>query len=608
MQEHIDKLLRCIMLEEEEQRKRYQLDQHYTLRQMKAEGLAMHPLIVTHKNFGYADYPEFEFRLAFPMENNLFRDGAAIECFAPEEEPVKAQLLYFDGKNGAVRLMAPDHPDWLEDKNTGIKLSPDTRTTSIMKDALQLLPSNKQVATLFSNVYNKNTIAYNKPLSSADISYYNKNLNSSQQRAVLQIMNNHNIAVVHGPPGTGKTTTLVEAIQQLIKKEEKILLAAPSNAAVDNIAAGLIAAGVNILRVGNLGKMDEKIYPHTLEGKMQDAGMQKEIKLLRKRAEEFRRMALKYKRSFGKAEREQRNLLFKEVKNIRAEIRKLQAYNEEKVMLQAKVILGTPIALYDAEINNQKFDTLLIDEAGQCLQPLAWCIMGLAEKVVLAGDHLQLPPTVLSFEASKLGFAESILEKCFGVVENNTLLNTQYRMREAIANFSSGYFYNGELITPPILQKEAMVCFVDTAGSGFEEKRGADGSSLQNDGELQIVQKLLEQNSWQPSEVNIISPYTGQVILAKTILGEKYRVHTIDSFQGQENNIIIISLVRSNEDGTIGFLADYRRMNVAITRAKQELYVIGDSATIGNDKFYAAFLAYVEQYGTYKTVWEMDVM
>jgi ATP-dependent RNA/DNA helicase IGHMBP2 len=607
MQEHINKMLQCIALEEEEQRRRYQLDQQYTLRQMKAEGLAMHPLIVTHKNFGYADYPEFEFRLAFPMENNMFRDGAAIECFAPDEEPIKAQLLYFDGRSGAIRLMAPDHPDWLEDKNTGIKLSPDTRTTSIMKDTLKVLPANKELAKLFEAIYNKNKISYTEA-TPEKIVLFNHTLNDSQQAAVQNILNNDSIAIVHGPPGTGKTTTLIEAIRQLINRGDKILLSAPSNTAVDNIAAGLLAAGVNILRVGNLGKIDEKIYPHTIEGKLQNSGMQKEIKQLRKRAEEFRRMALKYKRSFGKAEREQRALLFKEVKNIRAETRKIQAYNEDKVMRQAKVIIGTPIALHDAELANQKFDTLLIDEAGQCLQPLAWCVMGMADKVVLAGDHLQLPPTVLSFEATRLGFDASILEQCFGVVENNTLLNTQYRMREAIANFSSSYFYNSQLLTPTPLQVPATVCFVDTAGSGFEEKKGPDGMSLQNEGELQIVQKLIEQNKWNAKDVNVISPYAGQVVMAKSMLDATIRCNTIDSFQGQENSVIIISLVRSNDDGVIGFLTDYRRMNVAITRAKHELYVIGDSATIGNDKFYQSFLQYVEQYGEYKTVWEMDIM
>ena len=175
----------------------------------------------------------------------------------------------------------------------------------------------------------------------------------------------------HGPPGTGKTTTLIEAIIQLIKKREKVLVSAPSNTAVDNIAKGLITQAVKVLRVGNTSKVDETIFPHTAEGRLANSKLQKEIKQLKIRAEEFRKMALKYKRSFGKAEREQRNLLFKEVKNTRTEIKKLQSYYEEKLYSEADVILGTPIGLYDAKINNIKFQTLVIDEAGQCIEPLA---------------------------------------------------------------------------------------------------------------------------------------------------------------------------------------------------------------------------------------------
>ena len=180
---------------------------------------------------------------------------------------------------------------------------------------------------------------------------------------------------------------------------------------------------------------------------MANSKQQKEIKQLKIRAEEFRKMALKYKRSFGKAEREQRKLLFKEVKNIRTEIKKLQAYNEEKLFEEAEVIAGTPIGLYDAGIDHLHFQTLVIDEAGQCIEPLAWCIFPLAEKIVLAGDHWQLPPTVLSNEAARLGFNRSILEVAIKTVDTVFFLNTQYRMREVIAGFSSNYFYNNQLLS-----------------------------------------------------------------------------------------------------------------------------------------------------------------
>ena len=606
---HIIKLLQCIGLEEKEQIKKYSPDVQHTLKSLKAEGLALHPIVVTRKNFGYADYPEISFRLNYPTETNLFKDGAAIECFCAGEEPVKGVLINLDGKAGEFRLFAPDFPDWIEDDGMGIKLAPDQRTTTIMKTALNNIENNKELFKLFKKIHG-DEIAEKKgeEAKQATLHLHNKNLNESQQQAVAAIIKSENITIVHGPPGTGKTTTLVEAILQLIKAGEKLLVSAPSNTAVDNIAKELIKQGVALLRVGNTSKVDETIFLNTPEGKLANSKQQKEIKQLKIKAEEFRKMALKYKRSFGKADREQRNLLFKEVKNIRTEIKKLQAYNEEKLFAEASVIAGTPVGLYDASINKFTFHTLVIDEAGQCIEPLAWCIFPLAQKIVLAGDHWQLPPTVLSNEAARLGLNKSILEVSITTVPDIYLLNTQYRMRQAIAGFSSNYFYNNLLQTAPHLFNTGVhISFIDTAGSGYNEVHGSDGSSLQNEGELRIVQKLLETETLDPLQAAFISPYSGQVAAAKEVLPKEMRISTIDSFQGQEKEIIILSLVRSNEEGNIGFLKDYRRMNVAITRTKEQLFIIGDSATIGGDAFYHSFLIYIEKFGNYRTVWEFEM-
>ncbi|HQX72648.1 MAG TPA: AAA domain-containing protein [Chitinophagaceae bacterium] len=612
MHPHIQTLLKCIGLEEKEQLQRYSLDQQHTLKQLKAEGLALHPIIITRRSFGYADYPEISFRLNFPPEANMFKDGAAIECFIAGEDAVKGVLLNLDGKIGELRLFIPDFPDWIEDDGVGIKLAPDTRATSIMKKVLQELEHNKPLYKLFEQLHGTQSAvpqaALSESLKVTTLSFRNQNLNDSQQQAIAAITQNEQITIIHGPPGTGKTTTLIEAIVQLVKAGEKVLVSAPSNTAVDNIAKGLIQQGVKLLRVGNTSKVDETIFAHTPEGRLTNSRQQKEIKALKIRAEEFRKMALKYKRSFGKAEREQRNLLFKEVKNIRTEIKKLQIYNEEKLFQEAEVIAGTPIGLYDATINQLHFNTIIIDEAGQCIEPLAWCIFPLADNIVLAGDHWQLPPTVLSNEAANMGFNESILERAIIKTNNVFLLNTQYRMRQAIAGFSSNYFYNSLLLTAEHLYNTGVhLTFIDTAGSGYNEEHGPDGTSLQNEGELRIVQKIIETESLNPLTTAFISPYSGQVAAAKEMLPKQLRLSTIDSFQGQEKEIIIVSLVRSNDDGDIGFLKDYRRMNVAITRAKEQLFVIGDSATIGADVFYNSFLTYIEKHGTYRTVWEFEM-
>lgn len=609
MHPHLQQLITGINLEEKEQVQRYSLDQQHTLKALKAEGLALHPLIVTRKNFGYADYPEISFKLRFPPEVNLFKDGAAIECFITGEEPVKGVLINLDGKSGEFRLFAPDFPDWIEDDGVGIKLAPDTRTNGIMKKVLADLEKNKPLYTLFESLHTEVVPgAVPTSLSKTTLSFRNQQLNESQQQAVAAIVQNEQLCIVHGPPGTGKTTTLIEAIGQLIKNGEKVLVSAPSNTAVDNIAKGLIRQGARLLRVGNSSKVDAAIFEHTPEGRLANSKQQKEIKQLKIRAEEFRKMALKYKRSFGKAEREQRNLLFKEVKQIRTDIKKLQAYNEEKLFEEAQVIAGTPVGLYDAHLHKYEFKTLVIDEAGQLIEPLAWCIFPLANKIVLAGDHWQLPPTVLSHEAMRIGFNRSILEVVVQHNANVYLLNTQYRMRPAIAGFSSAYFYDSLLLTAAhLVNSGTHISFIDTAGSGFSETRGADGSSLQNEGELRIVQKLFETELTGVASTAFISPYAGQVAAAKEMLPATLRISTIDSFQGQETGTVIVSLVRSNDDGDIGFLKDYRRMNVAITRAKEQLFVIGDSATLGADPFYNAFLTYVEGQGSYRTVWEFEI-
>ena len=606
---YIKKLLQCIDLEEKEQVKRYSLDQQHTLKSLKAEGLALHPIIVTRKNFGYADYPEISFRLNFPSETNQFKDGAAIECFFSGEEPIKGVLINLEGKTGECRLFAPDFPDWIEDNGVGIKLAPDQRTTTILKSVLNELEKNPTSLQLFEKIHGDSPVNIPiAPTESIPLNFKNQRLNESQQKAVQAITQNENTTIVHGPPGTGKTTTLIEGIIQLIKSGEKVLVSAPSNTAVDNIAKGLLLQGVEVLRVGNSSKVDAVLFPHTPEGKLANSKQQKEIKLLKIRAEEFRKMALKYKRSFGKAEREQRNLLFKEVKSIRTEIKKLQSYNEEKLYAAAEVIAGTPIGLYDSKIRQLTFNTLVIDEAGQCIEPLAWCIFPLAQKYVLAGDHLQLPPTVLSFEAARMGLQHSILEVCIERLNPVFLLNTQYRMRATIAGFSSNYFYNNLLQTAThLLDTGVHLSFIDTAGSGLNEAHGSNGMSLQNEGELAIAQKLIATENIDPLKTAFISPYAGQVAAARELLPKEMRISTIDSFQGQEQHTIILSLVRSNDEGDIGFLKDYRRMNVAITRAKEQLFVIGDSSTIGGDAFYHSFLTYIENKGNYRTVWEFEL-
>lgn len=609
MHPHLKNLLHCVDLEEKEEALRYRLDQSRPLKQLKAEGLVLHPLIITRKGFGFADYPEVSFRISFPPETSLFRDGSAIECFVPGEEPVKGVLLSLEGKSGEFRLYAPDFPEWIEEDGLAIKLAPDTHTTSILKKTLGELENDKRLFRLFTQVHGEPVqVTRLSSKTSYSVRFRNQSLNASQRQAVEAICGQEEIIIVHGPPGTGKTTTLIEAIAQLVKRGEKVLVSAPSNTAVDTIAKGLIRAGCKTLRTGNSNKADPEIMAHTPEGMLKDSKIQREIRQLKIRAEEFRRMALKYKRHYGKAEREQRSLLFKEVKSIRGEIRRLLNYHEEKFFSEAQVIAGTPVGIYESGLAKNICSVLVLDEAGQCAEPLAWAIFPFASRYILAGDHWQLPPTVLSREAAAKGYNQSILEAAVRHCAAVYLLNTQYRMRASIAGFSSAWFYKKMLQSAEHLADSGIhIRFIDTAGTGFREGPGQDGISLRNEGELKLAAEVLQKEGWDPGKTAFISPYSAQVAAAKEIFSGKIRISTIDSFQGQETDYLIVSLVRSNEDGDIGFLKDYRRMNVAITRAREQLVVIGDSSTTGGDPFYAAFLAYAEKTGQYHSAWEYAI-
>jgi len=601
---HQKNLLNCISLDMKEQEDRYGVSGTEGFKQLKSMGVMLHPINVIRKTFGYADYPEISFKLPYATDTSAFRESTAVECVIEDEDPVKGILLSLDGQKGMVRLYAPDFPEWIEDRGVGLKLAPDHYTSECMKTAVKEIADQPEMSKLFHSIHGDVKFGA-LTVSENTLDLQNPTLNESQQSAVGGILEAEGLTILHGPPGTGKTTTLIEAILQLIKQGKRILVSAPSNAAVDNVAKGLLKYDVNILRVGNTTKVDDAIFPHTLEGQMKESKESKEIKKLKIHAEELRRMSHQYKRNFGKAERDQRRALMQEVKRIRKEIRDIRDYSAHKCFKQADVVLGTPIGIHNSVDKKESFDVVIMDEAGQAVEPLAWVVFPFASNWVLAGDPFQLPPTVLSDEAAKKGFDVSILEHCFKRCGNIHFLDTQYRMRASIAQFSNEYFYNGKLKTPSTQANESShVLFYDTAGTGFEEKAGEDGRSLTNEGELGIIQKIIEANDWRDGQIGFISPYAGQVQLAKSMLSEKIKVSTIDSFQGQEMPIIIVSLVRSNPDGVIGFLKDYRRMNVALTRAKEQLVVIGDSTTIGLDKFYDQFLKYTETIDGYQSAWE----
>ena len=442
------------------------------------------------------------------------------------------------------------------------------------------------------------------------------------------------MAIIHGPPGTGKTTTIVDAIKLTLQNEKQVLVTAPSNTAVDLLTERLAKKGLKVLRIGNPARMDEDLIHHSLEGQIAEHADYRFLKKLRKDATEFRKMAGKYKRNFGKDEREQRRLLYAEASKALEDAHNLEKYIVDSIINDAQVITATLVGSVNRYIRFRRFSTVFIDEAAQALEPACWIPICKADRVVMAGDHCQLPPTVKSYEAAKAGLAETLFEKIISKQKVDVMLSTQYRMNEMIMNFSNKEFYHDELkaadsVKSHILSDKDLSLsqpfeFIDTAGCGFEEKINPETQSRLNPEEAHLLRKhlksLLDSIAHQEPflfnenfSVGIISPYNAQVAyLQENLLMHPYivdyqryiEINSVDGFQGQEREVIYISLVRSNEKGQIGFLSDTRRMNVALTRARKKLVVIGDSATLANHDFYKDFLDYVEKTNSYKSAWE----
>lgn len=447
-------------------------------------------------------------------------------------------------------------------------------------------------------------------------------LNASQQDAVRFCLSAQDLAIIHGPPGTGKTTTVVELIVQSIARGEKVLACAPSNTATDNLLERLVNANQNVVRIGHPARVDERLRSFTLDGLAASHELQGVIQEIRREADELFRKADRWTRA--KPSKGARQAQRRDAKLLLNEARRLEQTVIEQVLDQADAICAT--TTFDSElIGSRRFDVAVIDEACQSTEPGCWIPVLRANRVVLAGDHCQLPPTVLSPRAVQVGFQVSLLERLMGVFGEriHRQLRVQYRMNEAIMRFSSREFYEDHLqahvsvvdhtlsdLTSERLPEWCRVplTFVDTAGAGWQEEVEPDGMSRLNKSEgafiIDRVNELIAVGL-DAAGIGIIAPYAAQVRLLRDLLGStQVEVDTVDGFQGREKEAILISCVRSNSEGEIGFLADTRRMNVALTRAKRCLLVIGDSATLGSNSFFARMLTHFESERVYRTVWE----
>lgn len=634
--DYFKKLLDLLKTEREEDRKAYQaLTETSSVNERRANGLSWYPIAIRGSEMSRGDYLTVEVERTTHQDiSHQLRFGVSAILFSnhdPKNDRIEGTITYQSGNTLKITLRTDELPEWSRDGKLGIDLLFDDNSYDEMQNALRLAGSLQEKAEE-GRLINILTGAKQPTFDTPAHTYTLPALNASQQDAVNKILAANELAIVHGPPGTGKTTTLVQAIKALIKQDHKqILVVAPSNTAVDLLTEKLSEEGLNVLRVGNPAKVSERLMSLTLDSKMTAHNSMKEIRKLKKQAGEFRDMAHKYKRNFGKAERDQRKALFDEARNIMKSVENTEQYIISDLLTKAQVITATLVGANHYTVRQLKYHTVVIDEAGQALEPACWIPILKAKKLVLAGDHCQLPPTVKSSEAAQNGLSTTLLEKCTALhPEAVTLLEEQYRMNENIMGYSSHVFYEGRLkahstVAGHLLHDaDTALAFIDTAGCGFDEK--TEGTSTTNPEEAAFLFKHLTQfvtelATHYPPEafpsVAVISPYKQQVQLLKEQLQhspvlqsylQAITVNTIDSFQGQERDMVYISMTRSNTENKIGFLSDIRRMNVAMTRARKKLVVIGDSGTLSQLPFYADFITYAEQKNAYLSAWEfMDV-
>ena len=439
-------------------------------------------------------------------------------------------------------------------------------------------------------------------------------LNRTQEEAVNKVLHAKDVAIVHGPPGTGKTTTLVEAIYETLHRENQVLVCAQSNMAVDWISEKLVDRGVSVLRIGNPSRVNDKMLSFTYERRFEAHPDYPQLWSIRKAIREL------YSRSRKGAERES---VRQKINSLKDRATELEIRINESLFAEARVIACTLVGSANRLLMGQKYGTLFIDEAAQALESACWIPIRKADRVILAGDHCQLPPTVKCLEALRAGLGDTLMQS---IVRNKpgvvSLLKLQYRMNDEIMRFSSDWFYGGMLQSAPevkyrsILDFDTPIEWVNTEGMDCNEEFVGENYGRINKPEADLSVNQLKEYITRIGrtrfleeriDVGLISPYKAQVqylrqLLKRDAFFKPFRplitVNTVDGFQGQERDVILISLVRANEEGQIGFLNDLRRMNVAITRARMKLIILGDASTLTKHAFYKKLYEYIQGLNT----------
>lgn len=586
----------------------------------RQKGVTWYPVQLVNRFISTGERYTLELdRTSHLEQNHAFQVGAIASVFSghgEDADAISGVISYVRRDKMRIVLNADDAPDWLKDGKLGVNLLFDEGGYREMQKALKEVQSadTGRLADLREILYGAKQASFKK-----GFDFQSVNLNEGQNRALSQIFNAKDVAIIHGPPGTGKTTTLVNAIKEVVKTEKQVLVCAQSNAAVDLMVEKLDGLGIEVLRIGHPARLTPEVIENSLDVKISKHPFFKELREIRKRSDEYRKKGLKYKRNFGHEERMQRKMVMHEAKMLKGDADRIESQITEDLVDRAQVIACTLVGSTHRLLQDRTFRSVFIDEASQALEPACWIAIKKAHRVIMAGDHLQLPPTIKSIKAAKDGLANTLFEKAIKHIDESVMLETQYRMHPDIMKFSGDHFYGGQLKTAEdVLLREKgseleHFVFIDTAGCGFAEKVKKETLSTYNKEEADLLVKHLSNNLSLDKSVGIIAPYKAQIELLRDLVmknpafdavRDQVSINTVDAFQGQERDVIYIGLTRSNEQNEIGFLKEYRRMNVAMTRAKSQLVIIGDSATLGRDAFYNSVIDYAQQIGGYKSAFE----
>lgn len=613
-----------------------------SISQKKKEGICWYPVQIDKSYIGTGERFIIEIRRTNNFEQrHLFQSGKAVSLFSnanstPQRDHVTGVINFVRDENMVITINVDDLPDWIDDGSIGVDVMFDELSYREMEAAVKAVIKAEegriaelreillgyQKASFYPSENSNNFVR--EPAATSG-------LNESQQKALGKMLLANDVGIIHGPPGTGKTTTLVAGILQTIQKEKQVLVCAPSNAAIDLLVEKLSDQGLTVLRIGHPARVTEQSLSKTLDARIAKHEYYKDLRGMRRKMEELRNLAFKYKRNYGREEREQRKLLINEVKALRADADTLEFYITNNLIDKSDVIACTLVGSSHYTLRGRRFKTVFIDEAAQSLEPACWIPLLKADRVIFAGDHHQLPPTIKSMEAARNGLAETLMEKCIRKQPTTaSMLQTQYRMHEAIMRFSSDYFYKGQLIAHGTVKGHLLresippIAFIDTAGCGYNEEQDQETLSRFNKEEGQLLIRVIEQlireigeDRWigEKISIGVITPYSAQVehLARLAEASDKFMsvrqfvtINTVDAFQGQERDVIAISLVRSNDKGEVGFLGDIRRTNVALTRARKKLIIAGDSATLGSHPFYLQWIDYVQKNGFYKSAFEVS--